>query len=60
MSEMASELNLNDSVFVVGEVYYYVTYPDVEMPFPLIESYVVLGRNASDDYAIDGSAVTGN
>ena len=58
--------------YEVGEVYFFVTYSDTAMRFPLIESYVFLGMNFSDedlantwyfqpadDYNQFGSALTG-
>lgn len=40
---------MNNATFTKGEVYFFVTYPDVKMCFPLIESYVYLGMNFSDE-----------
>lgn len=67
---MNSPSGMGDPDFVVGEVYYFVTYPEVRMMYPQIETYVFLGRNLSQedleetwyfqsvsDYAVHGSAV---
>ncbi len=35
---------MSDVAFTKGEVYFYVTYPDVKMCYPLIETYVYLGN----------------
>ncbi len=35
--------------FDIGQVYFRVTYPDVKMHYPLIESFVFLGMNFSDE-----------
>ena len=40
---------MSDVAFAKGEVYFYVTYPDVKMCYPLIETYVYLGMNFSDE-----------
>lgn len=37
----------------VSEVYFFVTYPDVDMYYPLIETYVFLGMNFSDEDLVD-------
>lgn len=39
--------------FVVGEVYFEVKYPDPSMKYPLIESFVFLGKNLSDEETED-------
>ena len=49
---MRKKLNtrpLSQATFAAGEIYFFVTYPDVKMCFPLIESYVYLGMNLSDE-----------
>lgn len=33
----------------IGEVYYRATYPDVGLLYPLIESFVYLGKNLAED-----------
>jgi hypothetical protein len=61
-----------ENSYVIGQVYYRVTYPDVKMLYPCIESFVFLGMNLSDedkediwyfqsvtDYALHGSALEG-
>jgi len=35
--------------YVVGRVYYRVEYLDVRMKFPLVQSYVYIGFNLSDE-----------
>jgi hypothetical protein len=40
---------MGDVALTKGEVYFFVTYPDVKMCYPLIESYVYLGMNFSDE-----------
>jgi hypothetical protein len=35
--------------FEIGQVYFRVTYPDVKMLYPSIESFVYLGMNFSDE-----------
>lgn len=37
--------------FVLGEVYFRVTYPDPQMRYPTVESFVFLGKNLSDEDA---------
>lgn len=37
------------SDLVEGDVYYRITFPDVEQKFPLVESFVFLGTNLSDE-----------
>lgn len=59
-------------VYQKGEIYFFVTYPGKSMFYPLIESYVYLGTNYSDediedtwyfqpaeDFACFGSALEG-
>lgn len=38
-----------NSEFREGEVYFRVTYPDRNMHYPQIESFVFVGKNMSDD-----------
>jgi hypothetical protein len=58
--------------FEIGQVYFRVTYPDVKMLYPTIESFVYLGMNFSDedvedawyfqpasDFGRNGSALNG-
>lgn len=33
----------------IGEVYYRITYPDVGLLYPQIESFVYLGKNLAED-----------
>ena len=40
---------MSDAAFTQGEVYFFVTYSDVKMCYPLIESYIYLGMNFSDE-----------
>jgi len=35
--------------FTVGEVYFRVTYPGSSLNYPLIESFVFVGKNLSDE-----------
>ena len=35
--------------FTVGEVYFRVTYPGPSLNYPLIESFVFVGKNLSDE-----------
>jgi hypothetical protein len=56
MNEMSKKIGTRSddaeqelTAFVEGEVYFFVTYPDASMHFPLIESYVFLGVNFSDE-----------
>ncbi len=35
--------------FTKGDVYYRITYPDREMLFPRIESFVFVGKNLSEE-----------
>ena len=35
--------------YIVGEVYFRVTYPDAKLCFPQVESFVFVGRNLSDE-----------
>jgi hypothetical protein len=35
--------------FLVGDVYFRVTYPDPALKFPRIESFVFVGKNLSDE-----------
>lgn len=69
--KMQSQPNSKNK-YVIGHVYYRVTYPDVKMCYPCIESFVFLGMNFSDediediwyfqsvtDYARYGSALEG-
>lgn len=44
---------LSTNTFVVGEVYYRVTYPDREMRLPGIESFVCVGSELSDQHSGD-------
>ena len=39
----------SQDAFTKGEVYFFVTYPDIRMYYPLIESYVFLGMNFSEE-----------
>ena len=70
---MASRLGIDEPDFAVGDVYYFVTYADLTMMYPEIETYVFLGKNFSNedvddtlyfqpapDYAIHGSAIDGS
>jgi hypothetical protein len=63
---------MTPNTYVVGRVYFRVTYPDVKMHFPLIESFVFIGKNFSDedvedtwyfqsaeDFSDNGSALDG-
>ena len=34
--------------FIVGEVYFRVTYPGASLQYPMIESFVFVGKNLSD------------
>jgi hypothetical protein len=60
-----------DDIFVVGQVYFEVKYPERSMKYPLVESFVFLGKNLSDEdteetwyfqyaqsFAKDGSVLT--
>lgn len=59
-------------IFIEGEVYFRITYPDPGFLYPRIESFVYVGMNLSDeddedtwyfqfadDYARNGSFLTG-
>ena len=35
--------------FIKGEVYYRLTFPDQELLYPIIESFVFIGMNLSDE-----------
>jgi hypothetical protein len=35
--------------FIVGEVYFRVTYPGPSLKYPLVESFVFVGKNLSDE-----------
>jgi hypothetical protein len=35
--------------YIVGQVYFRLVYPDVEMHYPIIQSFVYLGMNFSDE-----------
>jgi len=37
------------SEFIEGEVYYRITFPDVELKIPLMESFVFIGINLSEE-----------
>jgi hypothetical protein len=39
----------DDSMYVKGEVYFRVTWADVKLCYPVIESFVYLGMNFSDE-----------
>jgi hypothetical protein len=39
--------------FAVGEVYFRVTYPGPSLNYPLVESFVFVGRNLSEEDAED-------
>jgi hypothetical protein len=40
---------MSEHSFEIGQVYFRVTYPDVKMLYPSIESFVYLGMNFSDE-----------
>lgn len=59
------------NIFVEGQVYFMVTYPEMVMAYPEIQSFVYLGKNLSDedvedswyfqpldDYVKNGSSLT--
>jgi hypothetical protein len=48
MTEVKTVQGLTDRL-VIGQVYFRVTYPDIGMKYPLIESFVFLGMNFSDE-----------
>jgi len=41
-------MNEEDS-FIVGQVYFEVKYPDEALKYPLIESFVFIGKNVLDE-----------
>jgi hypothetical protein len=58
------------NIFEDGQLYFMVTYPDVDMAYPEIKSFIYLGKNISDedeedswyfqpcdDYVSNGSAL---
>ena len=53
MSKSSSNLPKADKPefhnYVIGEVYFFVTFPDSEMRYPVVETYVFLGMNFSDE-----------
>ncbi len=44
-----SDVESNKEIYEVGEVYFRVTYPDAQMLYPTIETFVYLGMNFSDE-----------
>ncbi len=39
----------SDTTYTPGEVYFHVTWADVKLHYPIIESFVYLGMNFSDE-----------
>lgn len=70
---MESNDRLAAARFLVGDVYFFVTYCDTRMRYPVVESYIYLGYCLSDDddegtwyfqpaadYVRNGSALEGS
>ena len=42
-------MTLNSASFVVGEVYFRIKYAELEQRYPLIDSFVFVGKNLPDE-----------
>ncbi|MCU7853102.1 MAG: hypothetical protein KZQ80_12920 [Candidatus Thiodiazotropha sp. (ex Monitilora ramsayi)] len=37
------------TAYIEGEVYFRLVYPDVDMSYPIVQSFVYVGKNLSDE-----------